>query len=214
MNSQEGVIKFQLKHNHSALDGRVRLTELNAWRSILYRLRLIGKSPHKYDGLSYGNISTRLAPGDPRFVISGTQTGHKAVADANDYCQVNQADPYQNRVVSQGPCKPSSEALTHSIVYRLRQSIQCVIHVHCSEIWQQTDALSLPFTAANIAYGTVEMAIAVEQLFRSNQLHTLSVFSMLGHEDGVIAFGESIPQAADRLIHCLVNAIGIDQESI
>ena len=55
------------------------------------------------------------------------------------------------------------------------------------------------------------MAIAVEQLFQSGKLKQTSLFTMLGHEDGVVSFGRNMPEAACELIKYLALAIGIGQ---
>jgi hypothetical protein len=57
----------------------------------------------------------------------------------------------------------------------------------------------------------VEMAEAVAQLFSSGQLKPLPLFSMLGHEDGIVAFGDSLPTAATILITHLAKALAIEQ---
>jgi len=56
------------------------------------------------------------------------------------------------------------------------------------------------------------MATAVEQLFQSGSLTEISLFTMLGHEDGVFAFGKNMAEAACELIKCLSLAIGIEQQ--
>jgi L-ribulose-5-phosphate 4-epimerase len=123
------------------------------------------------------------------------------------------AEPKQNRLESCGLCKPSSESLTHASVYAQDNAIQAVIHAHNPEIWKHTVALNLPHTTADIPYGTVEMATAVEQLFQSGKLAEISLFTMLGHEDGVVAFGRNMEEAAWELISHLARAIGIEQQS-
>ena len=109
-------------------------------------------------------------------------------------------------------CKPSSESLTHASIYAQDSNIQAVIHVHSPEIWNNTVALNLPHISADIPYGTVEMAIAVEQLFQSGNLQQISLFTMLGHEDGVVSFGRNMQEAAWELIKYLSLAIGIEQQ--
>ncbi len=76
-------------------------------------------------------------------------------------------------------------------------------HVHSPEIWENTKVLNLPHISADIPYGTVAMAIAVEQLFKDGSLCNSSVFSMLGHQDGVVAFGKTIEEAALALLSYL-----------
>jgi ribulose-5-phosphate 4-epimerase/fuculose-1-phosphate aldolase len=205
---QEGVIKYQLQHRIAALPELLPLSEINAWRTVLFRLGLIGQRADKYGGLGFGNLSCRLKGiGDNAFVISGTQTGHLAELDAGHYAIVTAAIPLQNRLESFGLCQPSSEALTHGMVYQQHHSIQAVIHVHSPELWRTTAALKLPHTDLNIAYGTPDMAAAVAELFSSGQLAQAGVFSMLGHEDGVVSFGLSLADAAILLIRRLADAL-------
>ena len=214
MNSPEGVIKYQLKHTQKPISNNLSLTEINAWRTVIFRLGLIGQIPGKYDNCGFGNISQRLAAHSGQFIISGTQTGHLEHLAAEQYCLVVKAEPGANWIHSCGLCQPSSESLTHASVYAQDPEIQAVIHVHSPEIWRHTAALDLPHTAADIAYGTVAMAAAVEQLFQSGRLKQCALFNMLGHEDGVISFGKNLQEAAWLLIRHLALAIGIEQQHI
>ena len=201
---KEGVIKYQLHHTDAVLPEQLSIAELNAWRTVLFKLNLIGQDPLRYQGLGYGNISQRLNHSS-EFIISGTQTGHLATLQKHDYCLITNAQPEQNQIYSQGLCKPSSEALTHASVYQHDHNINAVIHVHSPIIWQNTDKLKLAHTAAHIAYGTPDMANAVAELLSSNP--KIPVFTMLGHEDGVIAFAENLNTAASLLIQQLAAAL-------
>lgn len=207
----EGVIKYQLKHQPCELPPALDISQINAWRSLLFRLKLIGQSAEKYNGLGYGNISQRLPYGTAGFLISGTQTGHLPVLTPEHFAIVEAASPIRNSITSSGPSQPSSEALTHASVYLHDKSAKAVIHVHSPELWHNSKTLGLPYTGADVAYGSVEMAEAVAQLFASGQLNKLPLFSMLGHEEGVVAFGESIASAAITLITQLAKAIAIEQ---
>lgn len=211
MKEQEGVIKYQLKHTQKPINEKLSLSEINAWRTIIFRLDLIGQDPERYDNLGFGNISQRLNSQSSQFIISGSQTGHIEHLSPEHYCLVVKADPRKNRIESCGLCKPSSESLTHASIYAQNNNIQAVIHAHSPEIWNNTAALNLPHISADIPYGTVEMAIAVEQLFQSGNLQQTSLFTMLGHEDGVVSFGENMREAAWALIKYLALAIGIEQ---
>jgi hypothetical protein len=211
MKEQEGVIKYQLKHTQKPINEKLSLSEINAWRTIIFRLDLIGQDPERYDNLGFGNISQRFNPQSSQFIISGSQTGHIEHLSPEHYCLVVKADPRKNRIESCGLYKPSSESLTHASIYTRDSNIQAVIHVHSPEIWNNTAALNLPHISADIPYGTVEMAIAVEQLFQSGNLQQTSLFTMLGHEDGVVSFGGNMREAAWALIKYLALAIGIEQ---
>ena len=211
MKEQEGVIKYQLEHTEKPIVEKISLSEVNAWRTIIFRLGLIGQDPERYDSLGFGNISERLDSQSSQFIISSSQTGHIEHLSPEHYCLVVKADPRKNQIQSCGLYKPSSESLTHASIYAQDGNIQAVIHVHSPEIWNNTAALNLPHISANIPYGTVEMAIAVEQLFQSGDLQRTSLFTMLGHEDGVVSFGVNMQEAAWELIKCLSLAIGILQ---
>lgn len=209
----EGVIKYRLQHRQAALDASVNTTTINAWRDIMHRLRLIGQDACRYDGLGYGNISLRLQQPSGEFLVSGTQTGHLAHLQRDEYCIVLAADARHNSLNSVGPCRPSSEALTHAVIYRQLPEVTCVIHVHSPEIWHFGECLQLPATAADIRYGTPEMATAVEQLIATPHCLDKGVFTMRGHQDGVVAFGVSPQQAAQRLIAILAEALAIAETS-
>ena len=212
MKDQEGVIKYQLKHAHKQIVEIISLSEINAWRTIIFRLGLIGQHPERYGNLGFGNISQRLNPQSSQFIISGSQTGHIEHLSPQHYSLVVKADPRKNRIESCGLFKPSSESLTHASIYAQDNNIQAVIHVHSPEIWKNTAALNLPHIPADIPYGTVEMASAVEHLFLSFGFKQTSLFTMLGHEDGVVSFGNDMQAAAWELIKHLSFAISIEQQ--
>ncbi len=105
-----------------------------------------------------------------------------------------------NRVRSQGPCRPSSESLTHGQLYSLLPDVRFVIHVHSPLIWRRSKDLGLPSTAPDAAYGTPAMALEVERLVQTSPAGEAGVFSMGGHEDGIVVFGNTPDQAGLRLL--------------
>ena len=210
MPAQEGVTKFDLQFTPSAPSPFDELRALNAWRTIFYRLGLIGRDSGRYGGVGFGNASGRLAPFDgpePRFAITGTQTGHLPVLDERHYALVVETDPGRNRVVAQGPVPPSSESLTHGMLYTLDGEIRYVFHVHCPEIWRSAHALGIPVTDPNVAYGTPAMAAEIERLFKATRVREQKIFAMGGHEDGVIAFGCSAQDVGIIMLRCLADAL-------
>ncbi len=214
MAEQEGVIKYHLEHSNKPLPPAIDFSDLNGWRSIMIKLEMIGQNPERYEGLGFGNISQRVKPNSRSFLISSTQTGHLEPLSKQDFCIVVSADPATNSIKSEGPSKPSSEALTHASVYLEKKEIQAVIHGHCPTIWKNTRQLKLPHTGQNVAYGTPEMAQAVSQLIRSRKFNPGGIFAMLGHEDGVVAFATTMQQAAEYLIVSLEKALKIEQNRI
>jgi ribulose-5-phosphate 4-epimerase/fuculose-1-phosphate aldolase len=197
----EGIIKFELKFNHAPPQELKSVAELNAWRQILHRLGLTGLDSSRYQGLAYGNVSRREGPN--RFIVSGTQTGAKNCLTPDDYCLVLDFDLAKNHVHAEGPIKPSSEALTHGAIYAANSHIECVLHAHSPVIWRYATQLGIYQTDASIASGTPEMGQAVGQAVRN--LNS-GIISMGGHEDGLIAFADTIWQAAVALVKCLAKA--------
>ncbi len=200
----EGVTKYHLYHQPAVADPLWNLTIINNYRTRLYQVGMIGQSPERYMGLGYGNISQRY--NGEQFIISGTQTGGVPELSMEHYCLVTKADLVMNTLYSIGPCNPSSEALSHASVYQQDQMIQCVIHAHSPMIWHATKALKLAHTSESVAYGTPAMAHAINDLFNMGQLAQVPLFTLLGHEDGVIAFGQSFPQAFAVMIRTLTSA--------
>ena len=201
MAETEGVIKYQLHHNLSKLPNTINCGEINKYRSLVYDLGLIGQNPNRYLGYGYGNISQRHE--NNQFIISGTQSGGQQSLLCDDYCLVTQFSLAENSLYSTGECKPSSEALSHASVYQKNSAIQCVIHVHNPEIWHATRRLNLPHTAKEIAYGTPAMAEAIAYLINEA---SSGIFTMLGHEDGIISYGENFSTAFNLLIKALSDA--------
>lgn len=210
MQETEGVIKFQLQHTTTPANPEWDIAAINVWRTLCYQLQLIGQQEGRYMGYGYGNISQRFEGN--QFIISGTQTGGIPELSVEQYCLVEATDLINNKLHSSGPCKPSSEALSHASVYTQDHRIQCIVHAHSPDIWHATQTLNLAYTDNHIAYGTPDMAYAISNLFKSGQLKHQAIFSMLGHEDGIISFGENFPQAAFAMINTLARAKQLDHQ--
>lgn len=209
---KEGVIKYTIQHTPAAPMSASALSELNAWRKILVLLKLIGQDPARYAGYGFGNISMRVAPWDAapearHFVITGTQTGHIADLQPEDFTVVVASQPQQNIIVSEGPAYPSSESLTHGIIYDLDDTARWVMHAHSPEIWRHAQALGIPVTDAAVAYGSPEMANEVVRLFAETDVASRRIFSMGGHEDGIVTFGQTAEEAGAVMLFALAHAM-------
>lgn len=211
---QEGVIKFNLQYTPGPALPAAAVADLIAWRQVLVRMQWMGQDPARYDGYGFGNISRRLAPFqapplERSFAITGSQTGHLAPFTAAHVARVTGIDPAQNRVTATGPVQPSSESMTHGMVYALAPDALYVMHVHAPLLWQHAAALHLPTTAADVPYGTPAMAQEVERLFTETPVRGIHLFAMAGHEDGIVAFGETALIAATALFGALARAYSL-----
>lgn len=210
---KEGVIKYKLDYTKTE-STPLEFSTLNSWRTILHRLKILGQEPGRYQGLGFGNVSQRIDPFDSpteqrKFIISGTQTGETPTLEREHYSTVLNAIQDENRIVAEGPVAPSSEALTHGMIYDEDNSARFVFHVHSPEIWIKSEQLKLPATHPDAAYGTREMTEEVRRLFRQGLLKEQKIFSMLGHEDGIVSFGETAEEAGQILVRYLALAMAL-----
>lgn len=182
----DGVIKFRSVRR----DGTVALPAgwdaLNRCRSTLHDLGLIGVLP---DGIGYGNLSLRGA--GQQFVISASATGAARVLEAAQYSLVESFSVEDNCVHSVGPMPASSESLTHGAIYAAHPGVQCVLHGHHRGLFDWLLQNGWPATPADVAYGTPEMARAVQALVAAQPALPV-LFAMAGHQDGVVAYGRDI----------------------
>jgi len=202
---KEGVIQYQLDFSAGPPPDVEQIIELNAWRRILFLLRMIGQDPDRYQGFGYGNLSCRLYPNEkqnsaPQFIISGSQTGHLSHLKNTHYVFVNKFDLLQNKISATGIIEPSSEALTHGAVYQADSKIGAVLHAHCPEIWNNTKNLAISATSRHVRYGTPAMASEINKLMSNSNVVDSHILAMAGHTDGVITFGKTAQEAGNTLI--------------
>lgn len=197
---QEGVIQYRLDFTQQTLPDGLLPDELNVCRSRLFSMGLIGQDISRYAGLGYGNVSLRVPAliTQDAFLITGSQTGHLPALEAKDYALVTACDPARNYLQAMGVIKPSSEAMTHAVIYQTLLPVQAVIHVHWPDLWQNALKQGMLVTAEEIPYGTPQMAAAVRQcLLQHNQY--AGVLAMLGHEDGIVSWGRTLAEAESQL---------------
>jgi len=206
--SNEGVIKFHLDFREGPAPEESLLLELKAWRTRFLELGLIGQDPERYEGYGFGNLSRRLP--DQRenaFLISGTQTGHLEELQANHYATVLQCNPAKNQLQATGHIKPSSETLSHGILYQINPEIHWVMHLHSPDIFNNYRDLVLPCTDPSAAYGTPEMAFAIEALAKERENCQSSLLVMGGHQDGILAYGSEAEATGALVIRTLNRAL-------
>ncbi|MEL6636040.1 MAG: class II aldolase/adducin family protein [Bacteroidota bacterium] len=191
----EGYIKFKAHWRERPPLPEAEIAELNHWRDQMYRAQLIGAYP---DGIGFGNISRRYA--GRQFIISGSKTGNFAQLDARHYALVSDYNVERNEVFCEGPLLASSESMSHAVVYATCPEVRAVIHVHHLALWEK-HLHRLPTTRAAAAYGTPEMAREIIRLLHESTVRREEqVLVMAGHREGLIAFGEDLAGAGERLL--------------
>lgn len=193
----DGVIKYSSERVAGQVPASAALTHLNAARSTLFELGLIGAYP---DGIGYGNLSLREE--GVRFVISASATGAEPTLRLDQYCMVEAFSVERNWVRSRGDLPASSESMTHGAIYLANPAVQCVIHVHSRALFDALLAQDVVHTAADIAYGTPAMARAVMQLVQTQPALPV-LFVMAGHDEGVVAYGADLKSVTALLVDTL-----------
>lgn len=192
----EGYIKFRSRWQKSPPLDNPEIDELIRWRRPLYATGLIGYVADCRVG--YGNLSSRIAvPG--QFVISGTQTGHLGDLGRKHFALVTACDIEANLVESKGPVEASSESMTHAAIYALDPRFLAVVHVHSEELWLRLIERA-PTTVEGIGYGTPQMAQDLLRLFHETEFRQTGVAVMAGHRGGLISTGNSVREAAERML--------------
>jgi len=189
----EGYIKFSCRHELAAPPDHAELAALMRLRDELFTLGLIGVLPC---GIGYGNISLRGQTSNS-FIISASATGGVFPIQRQHFSWVRRFDIDENRLHCLGPRPASSESLSHGAIYRASSSVRCVIHAHDAALFAAMPALGAAVTPRGAAFGTPEMARAVQLLSRGREEIALV---MGGHEDGVLFAAPDITRAA-RLVH-------------
>ena len=188
--SETGPVKFTCEHVAEELAPFAGLAELNACRQKLLRLGLIGVDA---DSIGFGNLSMR-EDDTYRFYITGSGTAAVLQLALGDYARVTAYDFAQNWLRCEGSAVASSESLTHAAVYNAEAQVRAVIHCHSAKLWKRLLGVA-PTIAAEVEYGTPEMADEVGRLFAETDVRKHQIFVMAGHADGLIAFGRTLAGA-------------------
>lgn len=197
--ASEGYLKFDCHLTKEAIQIPSELfTPLNYWRNELWQRQLIGSYP---DGIGYGNISIRV-PRSGQFYISGTATGGIPELDQTHYPLVERCDPTLNTLWCRGLIRASAESMSHAAVYESNPEIGAVVHIHNRQLWEKYLDV-LPSTDKKVEYGTPEMAYEISRIMTLPMVMDKKIFVMGGHEEGIIAFGETIEAASLVILELL-----------
>ena len=194
----DGVIKYSIEHQSASTPLFSGYEQLEALRTRLFTLGLIGEK----NGIGYGNLSMRHE-GSSSFFITATQTGRKQTLSREYYTYISNYDFSTFKVISQGTHKPSSEALSHAMIYAIDNRITTVIHIHSLALWKFMKAKNNLFTTAE--YGTADMIEEIEGLYNNLDPMMHNTFVMKGHEEGIITFGRSAEEA-ELVLYSIIQA--------
>ena len=190
----DGYVKYSADHRMTEAAIVPDWKKLNDARTRLHQMGLVGALP---GGVGFGNVSMRVRGNE--FLISGTATGAPPVLKADQYCLIESFDLERNHVVSAGPVGPSSESMTHGAVYEACPGTNCVLHIHSRIIFDGMVHDRCPATPAVATYGSPEIALAIQKRARDSGKNEGCIV-MLGHDEGVIAYGPSVERAFELVM--------------
>ncbi len=231
--AEEGYVKFSLDQiTDDAGIPKPLFADLEHWRSKLREMGCIGMTPQGI-GFGNLSVRAPADSGRARagggsasqFFITGSATGGMVSLATSDYALVIDYDLPANRLSCRGLTKASSESMSHAAVYGARPDVHAVCHIHHAGLWGRYRGV-LPTTGAGIQNGTPEMAMALASLAQSlprpaggdsgaspDQVtgraaadtsgRPANVIVMGGHEEGLIAFGESLEAACRPFLELL-----------
>lgn len=188
--SSEGYIKFNCirKNGHIKIPEQI-FNVLSKWRQIMYKSGLIGMYSN---GIGYGNLSARATAGS--FYISGTTTGRLPALGKKHFALVNSWSFNENSLTCTGQINASAESLSHAAIYESLPQVGAVIHIHHKGMWDKYFNLLLS-TSPEVLYGTPEMAREIKEFVATIKPEQDSILIMGGHEEGIIAWGETLDDA-------------------
>lgn len=205
----EGVIKYISDFEVRSLspDVLTAIVKLDQWRQVFFDNNLIGEDPDRYGGYGFGNLSKRLDPQCGLFAITSSQTsGLPFLQMDQDYSVIKSYDLVANTLSAYGLKEASSEALTHAVIYDYDPLVQAIFHAHHPGIWNATEQLGIPATHPGVEYGTPQMAQEMQRLLGETDAIDKRIISMLGHEDGIITFGQTADEAGAVMLNYLQKA--------
>ncbi|MCB1684309.1 MAG: class II aldolase/adducin family protein [Pseudomonadales bacterium] len=208
MADSEGIIRFayDLQPSVSSIVDEELFAQLKAWRTILTKLSLLGRHPRRYDGLGFGNLSLRDPERPGEFIITASQSSGIRRIDQRNITRITNYNLQRFWVDACGEEPPSSETMTHAMIYAADPRISWVFHAHSPEIWSRAAALALPCTPDTAVNGSGELVQAVSDLL--NRYHSRPiVFATLGHTDGIFACGPTARDAGGLLVSYLAKSL-------
>lgn len=182
------IVKFKVEFIANEAPGDGRIGELSEW---CFRFNECGLTPRlNGTGRSLGNLSFRIEPGQPDFVITGSTLDSKEKLAREDFVKVVKSDWERKIVVAEGKRDPSSESMMHYEIYRRRQDVGAVFHGHNKEITANAGLLGLPETGREELPGTAELLGEVMKILDEGNF-----LVMKNH--GFLALGKTMDEAGN-----------------
>ena len=149
------IVKFKVEFVAPDVPGDERVEQLRQWCLRFNELELTPQIAGQ--GRTQGNLSFRLRPGEPAFVVTASTLSTKETLAPGDFVTVLRSDLEQKTVYAAGTRDPSSESMMHFEIYRRRADVGAVFHGHDRQITDSAALLGLPVTTREEPSGTLEL---------------------------------------------------------
>ena len=182
------IVKFEVEFVSRDVPDDDRVGQLRNW---CVRFDQGGLTPKLGGtGRSLGNLSFRLQPDSPAFVITASTLSSKDELAPGDFVTVLESDPKRKIVLAAGIRDPSSESMMHHEIYKQREDIGAIFHGHDLEITACASWLDLPETQKEEPPGTPRLLGEVMKI-----LHDEDFLVMKNH--GFLALGTTMDEAGN-----------------
>lgn len=182
------IVKFKVEFLSDELPQDERIKQLSGW---CFRFDESGLTPRlNGTGRSLGNLSFRLEPDIPGFVITGSTLDSKGKLVHDDFVKVLDTCPGKMLVRAEGKRDPSSESMMHYEIYKCRKDAGAIFHGHDKEITANAVMLGIPETGKEELPGTAELMREVMKILGKNNF-----IIMKNH--GFLSLGKSMDEAGN-----------------
>ena len=186
--SAASIVKFKVQFVSSDVPCDNRISRLSDW---CVRFTQCGLTPKSQDtGCSLGNLSFRLEPGSPAFVITASMLKSKEKPVPGDFVKVVESDSEQKIVFAEGTRDPSSESMMHYEIYKRREDIGAIFHGHDGEIIAHASLLGLPETKKEELPGSLQLLGEVMKILRNENF-----LVMKNH--GFLSLGKTLDETGE-----------------
>ncbi len=182
------IVKFKVEFVSRDVPDDDRVGQLRAW---CVRFNQSGLTPKLEDtGRSLGNLSFRLQPDRPAFVITASTLSSKEELVPGDFVRVLRSDRLRAVVVASGTRDPSSESMMHYEIYKQREDIGAIFHGHDREVTAYASLLDLPVTTKEEPPGTPQLLAEVMKIIDAGDF-----LVMKNH--GFLSLGKTMDEAGN-----------------
>jgi L-fuculose-phosphate aldolase len=183
------IVKFRVEFVSHDVSDDERVDHLRDW---CVRFDHSGLTP-PFEGVgrSLGNLSFRLRPNEPDFVITASTLMSKQDLTPGDFVTVFRCDLPHRTVYAAGRRDPSSESLMHFEIYKRRPDVGAIFHGHDQQITAHAALLDVPETAEFRPPGTPDLLAQVMAILDDKPFLVMK-------KHGFLSLGRSMDEAGNQ----------------